>query len=74
MATEKEIQFLADNFYYEGLIEMGFYDKSIKPDDYDGQIKRVCEYFGLKTIFQYDQVGMETKKYIQSDFSTFSDN
>lgn len=74
MATKKEIEYLKDNFYYHGLLEMGFFDKKIKPEDYDSQIKRICEYFGLKNIFQYENITLATKKFIQSDFSTFSEN
>lgn len=74
MATLKEIQYLKENFDYRGFLILGFYDKSIKPKDYDAQINRICNYFGIENIFQYDIVMLEKNKYIKADLSTFSEN
>ena len=56
MATLKEIKYLKDNFDYRGFLRLGFYDSSIKPTDYDAQIARICKWFGIESIFQYDIV------------------
>lgn len=74
MATEKEIEYLKENFDYEGLKIIGFYDKKVKASDYDTQIKRVCKYFGLANIFQYDTVMFGKAKVFKIDLETFSNN
>lgn len=74
MATEKEIEFLKDNFDYDGLLQIGFYSKEIKRNDYDAQIKRVCEMFGFKSIFSYETVMLLEEKPFKTDLQTFSQN
>lgn len=74
MATQKEIEYLLEKFDYKSFVILGFYDKSVKEKDYDAQIERICEWFGIKNIFQYDTIGIETKKFIKSDLQTFSKN
>lgn len=74
MATKKEIEYLKANFQFKGLVDLGFYDKSIKRDDYDAQIKRICEWFSISNIFLYDIVMMDKKKFIKAEIKTFSQN
>lgn len=74
MATKKEIKYLKENFDYEGLKIIGFYDKKVKALDYDEQIKRVCKYFGFANIFQYDTVMLSEATLFKPDLKTFSDN
>lgn len=74
MATQKEIEYLLDKFDYKSFLILGFYDRSIKEKDYDSQIERICKWFGIANIFQYDTIGIETKKFIKSDIKTFSKN
>jgi len=45
--------FLDEFFDFEELKKVGFFDKSIKKTDYEAQAKRVCHYFGLKSIYEY---------------------
>lgn len=73
MATPKEIEYLQEHFDYDGLKTIGFF-KNIKRRDYDAQIKRICQWFGIVNIFQYETVGMQQQKYFIADFRTFSDN
>lgn len=74
MASEKEIEFLQDNFDFAGLKKAKFFDKETKAKDHDKQIERICQYFDLKTIFHYEIVGIETKKNITPKIETFSNN
>lgn len=74
MATKKEIEYLKANFQYKGLVDLGFYDKNIKRDDYDTQIKKVCDWFGISNIFLYDIIMMEKNKYVKAELKTFSQN
>ncbi|CEJ71275.1 hypothetical protein BN1195_03620 [Chryseobacterium oranimense G311] len=73
MATRKEIEYLQEYFDYEGLKTIGFF-KNIKREDFDGQISRICEWFGIVNIFQYEKVDMQEQKYFVADFRTFSEN
>jgi hypothetical protein len=73
MATQREIEYLLLNFDYEGLKAEGFF-KNIKRTDYDDQIKRICEWFGILNIFQYDTITMEIYKPFEPDLKTFSKN
>lgn len=46
-------RFMKEEFDFKGLKECGFYPKDMKRNDYEGQAKRVCEYFGYKTVYEY---------------------
>lgn len=74
MATQREIEYLLEKFDYKSFVILGFYDKSVKEKDYDAQIELICEWFAIKNIFQYDTIGIETRKFIKSDLQTFSKN
>ena len=45
--------FMLEFFDFDCLKKAGFYDKSIKRNDYEAQADRVCKYFGLKTVYEY---------------------
>ena len=45
--------FLEEHFDFKELKKVGFFDKSIKSNNYEKQAERICEFFGLETIYQY---------------------
>ena len=46
--------FLLNNFDFKALKEIGFYSKDIKENDYQKQADRICQYFGLETVYQFE--------------------
>lgn len=52
--TNKKLlrSFLEEHFDLEGLIECGLLKESMR-EDYEAQANRICEYFGMKTIYEY---------------------
>lgn len=74
MATQKEIQYLLENFDYDGLKSEGFF-KNIKKKDYESQIKRICEFLGIKSIFEYENIMNKNEwQKLKPDYKTFSQN
>jgi hypothetical protein len=54
--TDKERilkDFLLENFDFNELKRVGFYNNEIKQDDNQKQAERICSYFGLENIYQY---------------------
>jgi hypothetical protein len=45
--------FLEEFFDFDGLREVGFYDESIKRNDYQRQADRICRFFGYETVYEY---------------------
>lgn len=45
--------YLKDHFDFSTLKKAGFFPKEMKHNDYEGQAKRICEWFGLESIFDY---------------------
>lgn len=45
--------FMKNNFDFSGLKKMGAYPKDMKHTDYEGQAKRICQIFSLKSIYDY---------------------
>lgn len=45
--------FMEEHFDFKALKKAGFYDKSIKRDDYQKQADRVCQFFGFQSVYQY---------------------
>jgi hypothetical protein len=45
--------FLDEFFDFYTLRKVGFFAKEMKKNDIDGQAKRICEWFGFKTVFEY---------------------
>ena len=74
MATEKEIQYLKDNFDFKELKKVKFYDREISETDYDKQKERICDYFELKSIFDYDNVMLSAWIAVKPIPKTFSEN
>ena len=56
MYEDKELlkNFLKDQFDFKELKKIGFYKKEIKATDYQAQADRICQYFGLETVYQYN--------------------
>lgn len=46
-------RFLKEFFDFAALKKVGFYKKEIKHNDYEEQAKRICEFFGLKSVYEY---------------------
>lgn len=44
--------FMKDNFPFGELKKAGFFTKEMK-GDYEAQSKRVCEFFGYKSVYEY---------------------
>ena len=44
--------FLKENFAYSSLKKAGFF-KDVKFNDYEGQAKKLCDFFGYKNIYEY---------------------
>ncbi len=45
-------RFMIEFFSFSELLSVGFFTKDIE-GDYDAQAKRVCLFFGYKTVFEY---------------------
>ena len=52
-------RFMIEFFPFTELVEIGFFTKEIKEDHYYAQAKRVCDFFGYKSVFEY---GAEEKE------------
>jgi hypothetical protein len=55
--TEKEKaevleRFMKEFFPFSEFVKIGFFTKEMK-GDYEAQAKRVCKYFGFKTVYEY---------------------
>ena len=52
---DKELlkSFLLEHFDFNELKKVGLFNKEIKSKDYEKQADRICEFFGLETIYQY---------------------
>lgn len=66
--TTKE--FIENNFDVDGLRECGFFTNNEKTTKEIA--KRICSYFGLKTVFEYG-LWMHDKP-IKANIKTFSEN
>jgi len=51
---ELQVKFLKENFDFKELKKIGFYARNIKEKDYQKQIDRICQFFSLDSIFQYN--------------------
>jgi len=45
-------RFMKEFFHYPTLLKAGFFTKEMK-GDYEAQAKRVCEFFGYETVYEY---------------------
>lgn len=69
--SQFEIDYIKHHFPWEEFAYI-FFSPDLK-DDYLGQRKRVCDWFGLNSIFDYDTI-IEGIKMVKSDINTFSKN
>ena len=52
-------QFIEDNIPFYELKKVGFFSKDIRKTDYEKIAARVCRFFGLKTIHEYEKIGAD---------------
>jgi len=64
-------EYIEDNFDIEGLEEIGLLKKGISLDQIE---KRICEFFGIKTIFEYGFIMKEKVTEVKAKLKTFSKN
>jgi len=64
-------EYIEDNFDIEGLEEIGLLKKGISLDEIE---KRICEFFGIKTIFEYGFIMKEKVTEVKAQLKTFSKN
>ena len=64
-------EYIDDNFDIEGLEEIGLLKKGISLDQIE---KRICEFFGIKTIFEYGFIMKEKVTEVKAQLKTFSKN
>lgn len=48
-------KFMQEFFDFNELLEVGFFTKEMK-NNYELQAKRVCEFFGFKTVYEYGSI------------------
>jgi hypothetical protein len=46
--------FLTEHFDFKELKKAGFYKKETKKTDYQKQADRICDFFGYKTVYEYN--------------------
>lgn len=56
--------FMRNNIPFKALKKAGFFSPEIKSTDYEAQAKRVCEFFGLKNIYDYVSMGKGAKVHL----------
>ena len=64
-------EYIDDNFDIEGLEKIGFLKKGLSLDQIE---KRICEFFGIKTIFEYGFIMKEKVTEVKAQLKTFSKN
>jgi len=64
-------EYIEDNFDIEGLEEVGLLKKGMSLDQIE---KRICEFFGIKTIFEYGFIMKEKITEVKAQLKTFSKN
>ena len=72
--SDKEIQYLKDNFDFKELKSVKFFDDTISETDYEKQINRICEYFEINSIFDYETIMVSTWIALKPIIKTFSNN
>lgn len=68
--TKKE--FIKSRFDVKELRKAGFWINGERT--YEQYEKRICAFFGLKSIFMYEYIGEMPRKPLKADLKTFSDN
>ena len=64
-------EYIEDNFDIEGLEEIGLLKKEMTLDQIE---KRICEFCGLKPIFEYGFIMKEKVTEVKPQLKTFSKN
>jgi len=64
-------EYIEDNFDIEGLEEIGFLKKGLSLDQIE---ERICEFFGIETIFEYGFIMKEKVTEVKAKLKTFSKN
>ena len=64
-------EYIEDNFDIEGLEEVGLLKKGMSLDQIE---KRICEFFGFKTLFEYGFIMKEKITEVKAQLKTFSKN
>jgi hypothetical protein len=62
--------FIKSRFPINDLKKIGFFHKN---DSFEDMERKICRYFGLKNIYEYDYI-LPNKKEIEADLKTFSIN
>jgi hypothetical protein len=62
--------FINERIPIRDLIKVGLLNKN---DSYDDIERKICKYFGLKNIFEYDHI-MDMDIHVKADIKTFSIN
>jgi len=66
--------FMKAHFDFSGLKQVGFFPKEMKHTDYEGQAKKICEYFGLESIYEYGKHEIRCHiTYAENERKTFVD-
>ena len=55
MSDETLKNFMEEFFDFDCLLKSGFYKPEMR-GDYQAQAKRVCEFFGFKTVYEYGAI------------------
>lgn len=55
-ARQKLKQFLEDRIPFAELKKVGFWPKGTRKTDYEKIASRVCVFFGIKNVFDYDKI------------------
>jgi hypothetical protein len=45
--------FMEEFFDFKSLKKIGLFKKDIKKDDYEAQAARICQYFGMESIYEW---------------------
>lgn len=64
-------RFMKEFFDFEGLLESGFFTKEMR-EDYEAQAKRVCDYFGYKTVYEY--AAKKCRAHLTFDYKSIDKN
>lgn len=57
-------EYMLDNFHFAGLKKAGFFPKTMKFNDYEGQAAIICHSFSIKSIYEYSEIGKGTRVHI----------
>lgn len=64
MPDNKLKDFMEEHFSFSDLKKSGFFPKEMKFNDYEGQAKRVCDFFELDSVYDYANIGRGVRVHI----------